>query len=256
MNAVRLARVGAVAALILLSPHSALAQSSSVNYKIPINLLNAGVDSMTSTNFKLSSSLGDPLYTGPSVSANYHMAHGLWISIGGSAPVLVSAFSRRHHGAAGDFDLPLAATPLNPTTEPRLGPAQAIVFTFDKPITGAVAAITEGAAVAAAPSFTGNAVVVGLTGVTDQQYVTVSLTSVASSDGGSGGTGSARIGFLMGDVNGNRVVTVADLGLVNAQLAQPVTAANYLKDVNASGAVTVADKGLTNANLTKALPAP
>ncbi len=28
------------------------------------------------------------------------------------------------------------------------------------------------------------------------------------------------IGFLVGDVNQNRVVTVADLGLVNAQLAQ------------------------------------
>ena len=65
-----------------------------------------------------------------------------------------------------------------------------------------------------------------------------------------------RVGFLAGDVNQNRVVTVADLGLVNAQLAQLVTAANYLKDVNASGTLTVADKGITNANLTKALPAP
>jgi hypothetical protein len=65
-----------------------------------------------------------------------------------------------------------------------------------------------------------------------------------------------RIGFLLGDVNGNRVVTVADLGLVNAQLAQPVSAANFLKDVNATGTLTVADKGITNANLTHALPAP
>ena len=71
-----------------------------------------------------------------------------------------------------------------------------------------------------------------------------------------GGSGSVRVGFLLGDVNQNRVVTVADLGLVNAQLAQPVTAANYLKDVNASGTLTVADKGITNANLTRALPAP
>jgi hypothetical protein len=49
---------------------------------------------------------------------------------------------------------------------------------------------------------------------------------------------------------------VADLGLVNVQLAQVATAANFLKDVNANGVVTVADKGITNANLTKALPAP
>ena len=90
----------------------------------------------------------------------------------------------------------------------------------------------------------------------DRQYVTVSLTNVVSTDGGTGGSGSVRVGFLVGDVNQTRVVSVADLGLVNSQLAQAVTAANFLKDVNASGTITVADKGITNANLTRALPAP
>jgi hypothetical protein len=116
--------------------------------------------------------------------------------------------------------------------------------------------ITEGTATAAAPTFSGNDVSVGLTGVSDQQYVTIALTAVSSVDGGTGGTGSARIGYLVGDVNQTRVVSVADLGLVNAQLAQVVTAANYLKDVNANGAITVADKGIANANLTRALPPP
>ena len=60
----------------------------------------------------------------------------------------------------------------------------------------------------------------------------------------------------VGDVNQTRVVSVADLGLVNAQLAQVATAGNFLKDVNASGTITVADKGITNANLATALPAP
>ncbi len=53
---------------------------------------------------------------------------------------------------------------------------------------------------------------------------------------------SIRIGFLAGDVNQNRVVTVSDLVLVNAQIAHLVTAANYLKDVNATGTLTVSDK--------------
>ncbi len=92
--------------------------------------------------------------------------------------------------------------------------------------------------------------------MTDKQYVTVSLTNVASSDGGSGGSGSVRVGFLVGDVNQNRVVALSDLALVNVQLAQPVTAANFLKDVNASGTLSLADKAITNANLTKSLPAP
>ena len=180
---------------------------------------------------------------------------------GGAPPILVSAASRHVHGAAGTFDLPLSLVVApgvnhNPGTEPRQGPAHTVVFTFDKPVTAATATIAEGTATAGAPTFSGNSAIVGLTGVTDRQYVTVSLSNVASSDGGTGGTGSVRIGFLLGDVNASRVVSIADLGLVNAQLAQGVTAANFLKDVNASGTLTLADKAIANGNLTKALPAP
>lgn len=114
----------------------------------------------------------------------------------------------------------------------------------------------EGVATAGTPTFSGNDVVVGLTNVTNQQYVTVSLTDVASTDGGTGGVGAARVGFLLGDVSQNRVVTLSDLAQVNAQVAQFVTSANYLKDVNASGTLSLADKGITNTQLTKALPAP
>jgi hypothetical protein len=170
--------------------------------------------------------------------------------------VFAIAVSRRVHGAAGTFDLSLSAVTTNPTTEPRQGPAQTIVLTFDKPINAATVTITEGIATAAAPAFSGSSVIVDLTGVSNQQYVTVSLTNVASTDGGTGGGGSVRLGFLVGDVNQNRVVAVSDLGLVNAQLAQQVNATNYLKDVNATGLLTVADKGITNANLAKALTLP
>jgi hypothetical protein len=43
---------------------------------------------------------------------------------------------------------------------------------------------------------------------------------------------------------------------VNAQLAQTVTAANFLKDVSVSGTLTVADKAIVNSDLTHNLPAP
>jgi hypothetical protein len=174
-----------------------------------------------------------------------------------AAATLQSAVSRKVHAAAGTFDLPLTLTPVtNPTTEPRQGPAQTIVFTFDKPITAATATVTEGAATAAAPTFSGNDVIVNLTGVTNVQYVTVTLSNVASADGGTGGTGSVRVGFLTGDVNQSRAVTLSDVGLVNAALAQTVTASNYLKDINASGTLSLADKAIANASLATALPAP
>jgi hypothetical protein len=97
---------------------------------------------------------------------------------------------------------------------------------------------------------------VDLAGVTDRQYVTIALSNVTSVDGGTGGSGPVRIGSLVGDVTRSRVVSRADPGLMNARLAQPVTAANFLKDVDASGTLTLADTGITNANLTRALPAP
>ena len=188
-------------------------------------------------------------------------AHGLFGSFTLTPPTLVSAALRRTHGSAGTFNLPLTLVAApginhNPATEPRQGPAHTVVFTFDKPVSAATATITEGTGTAGAPTFSGNDVIVALTGVPDQQYVTVALANVASSDGGTGGSGSARVGFLMGDVNQSRVVSVADLGLVNAQLSQLVTAANYILDVNASGTLSLADKGVANANLTRALAAP
>ena len=179
-----------------------------------------------------------------------------WIVGTAPAPLLQGASSRRVHGAAGTFDLPLSLVATNPTTEPRQGPVHNIVFTFDKAIASAIAAVTEGGASAGAPSFSGNTVTVPITGVANQQYVTVALSAVASADGGVGGTGSVRMGLLVGDVTGNRVASVADLGLVKAQLAQTVTGANFRLDVNASGTVSLADTGITTANLTRALPAP
>jgi hypothetical protein len=173
-----------------------------------------------------------------------------------NSPVLQGASMRRTHGTAGTFDLALSLATTSPTTEPRTGPAHTLVFTFDKPITGATVTVTEGTATAAAPTFSGNDVVVALTNVSNQQYVTVALTSVTAADGGAGGFGTVRIGLLAGDTSQDRVVTIADVALVNAALAQPVTAANFLRDIDAGGSITVGDKAFTNGQLAKGLPAP
>ena len=173
----------------------------------------------------------------------------------GGPPVAVSAVSRKVHGAAGTFDLPLTMVATNPTTEPRQSSSATIVMTFDAVVVSADATITEGTATAGAPTFNGNDVIVPLTGVADQHYVTVLLTNVASATM-AGGSGSVRIGFLVGDVNQSRTVSLGDLGLVNSQLAQPVTGTNFLKDLTVNGTLTLADKATANASLTHALPAP
>ena len=53
-------------------------------------------------------------------------------------PTLDGAVSRKVHGSAGTFDLPLSSLPANPTVEPRQGASAPIVFTFDKPVTAAI----------------------------------------------------------------------------------------------------------------------
>ena len=128
-------------------------------------------------------------------------------------------------------------------------------MTFDASIVAATVAIAEGIATASSPTFSGTDVTVNLTAVANQQYVTLALTDVASAFVG-GGAATVRIGFLVGDVNQNRVLSLADLGVVNAQLSQSIGSINYLVDVNTSGTLTLADKGVTNANLTLALPPP
>ncbi len=172
------------------------------------------------------------------------------------APTMVVGMAHKVHGASGPFDLVANTGISNPTTEPRAGPTHNMVFTFDKPVTAGVATVTEGTAVAGTPVFNASTMTVPLTGVTNKQYVTVAVSNVASADGGSGGSGSCASAICWAMSARNRVVSIADLALVNVQLAQTVTSANFLKDVNASGTLTVADKAIANANLTKSLPAP
>ena len=88
----------------------------------------------------------------------------------------------------------------NSTTEPRQRPVQTIVFTFNKPIKPATTVI-GGIVTGCTPTICGNEVVGGRSGVDSQQYVTGSLTNDASTNGGTGDTGSVRIGLLVGDVN-------------------------------------------------------
>src|SRR6185503_17177386 len=138
----------------------------------------------------------------------------------------------------------------------RQGPAQTVVFAFDKPVTGGGVSLIEGVATVGTVTFSGSEMIVPLVGVANLQYVTVAVTNVIAADGGTGGSGSVRVGFLAADANRSRVVTLSDLGQINAQIAQFVTDANFLMDVNASGTLSVADKAIANALVTKALPPP
>jgi hypothetical protein len=167
---------------------------------------------------------------------------------------LTAVQSRKTHGAAGTFDLPISTTPTVTglvSTEPRvIGSGHTVVFQFNQAITNAgtvtltdVAGNPIGSAVAAIGTNTSE-VVVTITGVTNAR-VLVSLTNVTAATGMV--NASAAIGFMQGDVSANRATNASDVVAVRNRVGQATTAANARYDLNASGTVDAADEALVKA---------
>jgi hypothetical protein len=169
-----------------------------------------------------------------------------------AAPVqLVSAASRKTHGGAGVFDIPLPQS--GPRgVECRTGGANGdytIVFTFATPITSCGTA----SAGTVHPGSSPNECAVDLTGVPNGQYFTVSLTNVFDNQTNSGNF-TATMGVLLGDVTANGVVSNTDVSAIKTQVAAPVTAGNFRDDVNANGVISNTDVSLTKAQVGTTLP--
>lgn len=160
--------------------------------------------------------------------------------------------SRKTHGAAGTFDLPISTAPAVTglvSTEPRvIGAGHQIVFQFNQAITAAGAVtLTDvngnpiGAAVAAINGGNTSEVIVTITGVANSR-VLVSLANVTAASGML--NTAAAVGFMRGDVNNNRSVNASDVVAIRNRLTQPTTAANAKFDLDLSGTVDAADVAL------------
>ena len=125
------------------------------------------------------------------------------------APLPLSAVSRKTHGVAGPFDIPL---PLNGTTgiECRSGAvegAHQVIFTFASPVTVSGASVTTGTG-SATLSVSGAVVTIDLTGVSNAQTIVLTLFGV--SDGTNTSDLSVPMGVLLGDTNADRFVNSGD----------------------------------------------
>ncbi len=174
----------------------------------------------------------------------------------GACAPLQSAVSRKHHGTAGDFDIPLPITG-SPGEETRgtgtTGNSYSLIFTFASPVTAPGTATTSQGSASTAAGPNANQVTVALTGVNTAQHLTVGLTNVVS--GGSTLTGlSVPMDVLVGDVNGSGNVDSADVTVVQRQNNKAVNASNFRTDVNASGNVDSADVTITQRQNQKRLP--
>jgi N-acetylneuraminic acid mutarotase len=165
-----------------------------------------------------------------------------------------SAFSRKTHGAAGTFDIPLPLTG-NVGIECRSGGATnnyQMIVNFATTVTVGGAAVTSGTGSMSSFNVSGSQVTVNLTGVTNVQRITVTLFNV--NDGTHMSNVPVSMGVLVGDVNGNAVVNASDVSLAKSQVGQPVSGSNFREDVNANGLINSVDVALVKSKVGTALP--
>ncbi len=167
-----------------------------------------------------------------------------------TAPTLVSAVSRKTHGAAGTFDISL------PGVECRSGgPTNdyEMVFTFGSPVTVDSAVLSSGVGSLSMVSGSGtNTITVDLTGVANAQYVTVKLLCV--DDGSNVGTVSATMGVLIGDTTASGQVDASDVSQVKSASGAAVDGTNFREDVTVNGNINASDVSLTKSKSGTGLP--
>ncbi|MFZ3375968.1 MAG: dockerin type I domain-containing protein [Chthoniobacterales bacterium] len=171
-----------------------------------------------------------------------------------SAPMAQSAFSRKVHGGAGTFDVPLPLTG-NVGVECRSGGGTndyQMIIGFATSVTVGGAALTTGTGSVSSFSVSGSEVTVNLTGVTNVQRITVTLMNV--NDGTHMGNVPVSMGVLVGDVNGNAAVSAADVALTKSQVGATVSGSNFREDVNANGVINSVDVALVKSTVGTALP--
>ena len=184
------------------------------------------------------------------------------ITVGSSAvPQLTSVVSRMIHGSAGTFDLnlPLSGTPgIECRTSSVSGAGNyTLVFTFQNNLMSVENAfVTTGAGQLGNSAIGPNAnqYTVNLTGVTDAQYVVVTLQNAADNTGAVGNVVGPEMGVLIGDVNGTGNVDGNDVAAVQAATRQPVTSANFKLDANTSGSIDGNDVSLVQSHTRQSLP--
>lgn len=155
-------------------------------------------------------------------------------------PTLTSVVSMQTH-AGNPLGIPLPLTGAEGVEGRIVNGSLKLVFTFDQDITAGNAEVTAGTArINGTPSFSGNSMTVNLTGVADEQNVTVSLTSL---NGDTEATGAVTFGVLAGDVNHDGIVNILDLGQIRLHTSQPVTAQNCQYDINEDGLINILDLG-------------
>lgn len=177
------------------------------------------------------------------------------------APQLLSATSVRTHGnGVGPMALPLNLVGA-PSVESRDGGPQQIVLVYDKPIAAADGLLDTEVSLsvgqlAGVPVMNGEVLTINLTGVPDISCLALTINGITCAEGGlTAPEHLIRVMARKGDINGNGVVNVADIGLVKSFSGTAVGINNFRADLNLNGVINVSDIGVVK-SLSGGLGAP
>jgi hypothetical protein len=154
--------------------------------------------------------------------------------------------SRKVHGTAGTFDIPLPLTGAAgiECRTPGANNSYQLVFTFDHSLQSAGAASPTPNTVTAATPVIGpepNQVTVDLTGVSNAQHVIVNLSNVRDISGAVLATVVGRMDVLIGDTTANAHVNSSDISDVQSHTGQAATSSNFRDDVTTNGLINSSD---------------
>jgi hypothetical protein len=173
---------------------------------------------------------------------------------------LIKVVSSKVHGSVGTFEINLPLTG-SPGIECRSGGTSGdytMVFIFGTNLTSVDSAeVSNGTGMITSSMIDSNdphKYIVNLTGVTNAQYITVTLIGLSDAQGDFSSSLEAMMGVLVGDVNASRRVDAADVSAVRQQTLQNMTNSNFRNDINASGRIDAADVSIARQQTLTALP--
>jgi hypothetical protein len=131
-----------------------------------------------------------------------------------------------------------------------------MAFTFANPLTSVGGATMTGTGSISNRSLAADPrqYIVDLTGVTNAQTISVTLTNVVDSTGNIGSV-TGTMGVLLGDTTGNGAVNSSDIAQTQQESGKTLTNTNLREDVTANGAINSSDIATVQAQSGTALPA-
>src|SRR4029079_8722768 len=138
------------------------------------------------------------------------------------------------------------------STDSRIAQGRTLVFAFAATVTSAGTldiVDKDGNAVSGTTGMNANQVSVAFAAEDDKRYQ-VTLSNV----NGVGATATASIGYLVGDVDADRLLTKADVDAIKVLSGETTSGANFRHDVNADGKLSSDDILAAKGRLGLAIP--